>query len=410
MRLDPVDVLHVAIHLKDRRVAVGRLANYRGQVFFEYDQAFLDLGIQISPFKLPVQRGAIPCEGSVFEGLFGVFNDSLPDGWGRLLLDRAVQAHGIAHQRLTPLDRLAHVGEHAMGALLYTPDYSSRSEDEEYLDLTKIEQEVNKVLEGEPTDLLHELLELGGSSAGARPKILVGYDREAGRLIHGAIQLPDGYDAWMVKFPSSLDQQDIANIEYAYSLMAKAAGLDMPPTHLFEGKGDKAYFGVKRFDRVGHQRVHMHTAAGLLHADHRIPSLDYENLMRAAMALTKNMAEVQKVFRLAVFNVLAHNRDDHSKNFSFLMDSTGNWTFAPAYDLTFSYGPGREHSSMVMGEGRNPGGAELRQLGEKFQVQNPGQVIEEVRGAVARWEEFATTAGVSKSSMQIIKKTLMTIH
>ena len=409
MKLNPIDVLKVSIHLDNEMCSVGRLAMYRGQIFFEYDAEFLNRRIEISPYKLPLQSGAISSEDHVFEGLFGVFNDSLPDGWGRLLLDRAVQAKGIPHQKLTPLDRLAHVGHHAMGALEYSPDYSELSESDELLNLSALEQEVNKVIEGEPTAILHELLELGGSSAGARPKILVGLNPNTGNLIHGVMDLPQSYEHWMVKFPSSLDQKDIANIEYAYSLMAKEAGIEMPETKLFEGEKGKSYFGVKRFDRIGNQRLHMHTAAGLFHADHRIPSLDYENLLRGTMALTKDMSEVEKVYRLAVFNVFAHNRDDHSKNFSFLMDGKGVWSFAPAYDLTFSYGPGREHSSMVMGEGRSPGTKELIKLGEKFQLKKSKMIIEEVREAVARWGEFATGAEVSNQSLEIIDKTLSTI-
>ncbi|MEQ8472670.1 MAG: type II toxin-antitoxin system HipA family toxin [Marinoscillum sp.] len=406
MNLQPVDLIHVGIYLGTERVPIGRLAMSRGQIYFEYDPEFIERGIEISPFKLPLAAGAVPCDDKTFEGLFGVFNDSLPDGWGRLLLDRAVQARGVAYQRLTPLDRLAHIGDHGMGALTYDPDYSDLDKDRSTVDLGAIEKEVNKVLEGEPSDILRELLELGGSSAGARPKILVGYNHHDHRVIHGAAQLPNDFDAWMIKFPSSLDQKDIANIEYAYSLMAKDAGMEMPETRLFQEPGGKSYFGVKRFDRQGNKRIHMHTVAGLLHADHRIPSLDYENLLRCVMALTKDITEVEKAFRLAVFNVFSHNRDDHSKNFSFLMNEKGEWRFAPVYDLTFSYGPGREHSSMVMGEGRNPGSKDLLKLGDKFQIKKAKMIIEEVQFPISNWKDYAQEAGVSNQSMTIIGKEL----
>lgn len=150
----------------------------------------------------------------------------------------------------------------------------------------------------------------------------------------------------------------------------------------------------------------MHTAAGILHADHKIPSLDYENLIRCVMALTRDMTEVEKAFRLAVFNVFAHNRDDHSKNFSFLMSDEGVWSFAPAYDLTFSYGPGGEHCSMVMGEGRSPGAKELKKLANKFQIKAGNAIIEEVREVIAQWESFAKDSGVSIASSSIIQKVL----
>ncbi|WP_421875966.1 type II toxin-antitoxin system HipA family toxin [Marinoscillum sp.] len=408
MKLNPVNTLNVAIHLSGESIPLGRLALFRGKIYFEYDPEFLRRGLAISPFKLPLRTGAQSTEDLVFDGLHGVFNDSLPDGWGRLLLDRAVQARGVAHQSLTPLDRLAHVGVNAMGALSYTPDHSEVS-GQGVLNLSVIAQEVHKVMEGESTELLSELLELGGSSAGARPKVLVGYHPKEERIIHGVADLPAGYEHWMIKFPSSLDQKDIAAIEYAYAMMAGAAGVEVPETQLFESGGQR-YFGVKRFDREGNRRVHMHTAAGLLHADHRVPSLDYENLMRCALALTKDMTEVSNVFRLAAFNVFAHNRDDHSKNFSFLMDEDGNWTFAPAYDLTFSYGPGREHSSMVMGEGRNPGTAQLKNLGAKFQIKKAAEILEEVREGVSLWGQLADRAGVGAESKSIIQNALNSIR
>lgn len=406
MKLNPIELLHVALLFKSERLSVGRLALHQGRILFEYDAGFLSKGLLISPFKLPLREGVFLVEDRVFEGLFGVFNDSLPDGWGRLLLDRAAQSRGVAYQRLTPLDRLAHVGDHGMGALIYRPDHSDGTEDGKEVNLQIIRQEVDKVLEGGPTEILRELLQLGGSSAGARPKILVGYRPGHAGIVHGPGKLPADYEPWLIKFPSSLDQPDIGAIEYAYSEMARAAGVEVPPARLFTEASGRAYFGVKRFDRSGNDRMHMHTAAGLLHADHRIPSLDYENLLRCALALTRSMAEVEKAYRLAVFNVFAHNRDDHSKNFSFLMNEHGKWSFAPAYDLTFSYGPGGEHCSMVMGEGRNPGAGDLRKLAAKFQVKRADAIIEEVRDATSRWMHFAREAGVSFSSRGIIQKEL----
>ncbi|MFY0606249.1 MAG: type II toxin-antitoxin system HipA family toxin [Cyclobacteriaceae bacterium] len=409
MKLKPVEILNVFIWLGGEKLRVGRMAQVSGRIYFEYETEFLKRGVEISPFKLPLQAGAMTCESQIFEGVFGVFNDSLPDGWGRLLLDRAVQARGIAHQSLSPLDRLAHVGRGAMGALEYEPDYSIENDQVASLRLNDVAHEIQKVLKGEPTEVLQELLAMGGSSAGARPKILVGYNKNSSQVIHGLTELPREFEPWLIKFSSSLDQPDIARIEYAYALMAKVAGVEMPEVKLFEESGRKAYFGVKRFDRIGNRRIHMHSVAGLLHADHRVPSLDYEGILRCALALTRDITEVTKVWRLAAFNVLAHNRDDHSKNFSFLMDRDGHWKFSPAYDLTFSYGPGGEHSTMVFGEGRNPGSKELLSLGEKFQIKNAKEELDKVRFAVSEWSKYAEIAGVSKESKGIIQKRLVQI-
>lgn len=190
-----------------------------------------------------------------------------------------------------------------MGALTYEPDTSENSQHADAISLDKLAAETGEVLEGEVGDVFAELLGLSGSSAGARPKVMLGVSANKKNLIHGQQELPKGYAHWMVKFASSSDTKDIGAIEYAYSLMARAAGLEMMPTYLFPAKKGAGYFGVERFDRSGDKRLHMHTVSGLLHADHRLPSLDYEQIMRATLALTRNVQELEKILRLAAFNV-----------------------------------------------------------------------------------------------------------
>ena len=190
--------------------------------------------------------------------------------------------------------------------------------------------------------------------------------------------------------------------------MAKEAGIILPETHLFSSKKGPGYFAVKRFDRIGNSRIHMHTAAGLLHADFRTPALDYEDLVNLTGILTKDIREVTKMFRLAVFNVLAHNRDDHSKNFSFLMDAAGTWKLAPGYDLTFSGGPAGEQSTLVKGEGKNPGITQLKQLGSEVGLsKNTVQsIIDQTKTALQKWDALAKEFGVVESSRTMISKML----
>jgi serine/threonine-protein kinase HipA len=189
--------------------------------------------------------------------------------------------------------------------------------------------------------------------------------------------------------------------------MAKDASVDMPETHLFRTR-KRGYFGVKRFDRRGDQRLHMHSLSGLIHADHRVPALDYNLILRVVLVLTKNIVEVEKAYALACFNVLAHNRDDHAKNFSFLMNDSHAWTFAPAYDLTFSDGPAGEQSTMVMGEGKNPGTEHLKALGKEHNLKNAPRILTKVRKAVAGWQDHAAEAGVSAKSTKEIAARLHT--
>jgi len=394
------ELLTVYLEGVERR-KVGRLALRQRQILFEYDPTFIALGIEISPIKLPLRAGVFSPSDMIFDGLYGVFNDSLPDGWGRLLLDRTVEKHGIRRGQLNVLDRLAYVGRNGMGALTYEPDLSGYSGGEVPLALDRLAEESAIMLAGESEEVFEELLRLSGSSAGARPKIVAQVSAGKSRIIHGAAKLKRGFEHWMIKFASSQDPRDIGPIEYAYSLMAKDAGVNMPETHLFRTKR-RGYFGAKRFDREGDRRIHMHSLSGLIHADHRNPSLDYDTLLRVVLVLTKNVIEVEKAYALACFNVLAHNRDDHAKNFSFLLNDSNAWTFAPAYDLTFSDGPAGEQSTMVMGEGRNPGVEQLRALGKEHNLKNAARILASVQEAIINWRDYAAEAGVSAKSTKEI--------
>ncbi|MDX8430503.1 MAG: type II toxin-antitoxin system HipA family toxin [Candidatus Algichlamydia australiensis] len=376
------------------KILMGRLAWKKNKVFFEYNPEFIKCGLELSPFKLKLQSGVIPSSDFLYEGLFGIFNDSLPDGWGRLLLDRKLIGLGYNPNELTPLDRLSFVGRHGMGALQFEPEHPDGRE-KVPSNLDKIADEVKLFQEQNDDRYVDDLLRLGGSSMGARPKIL----------------MHKGGDDWIVKFRSIVDPIDISSIEYAYHLMAVKAKVPVPIAKLFPSRKTVGYFGVKRFDRERGKPIHMHSIGGLLHADHRVPSLDYEMLMKATHFLTRDVRECKKQFRGAVFNVLSHNRDDHSKNFSFLMDSQGKWSVSPFYDLTFSSGPGGEHSTMVMGEGKNPTRQHLLSLAKVGDINcnEANEIIEEVIAAVLQWTTFADQAKVSRSSAKMIKSAIQSV-
>lgn len=403
MTYKPTELLTVYLDAWDQRRKVGRLALKDRQILFEYDAAFIASGIEISPIKLPLHPGVSISDPAMFDGLYGVFNDSLPDGWGRLLLDRTVEKYGIHRRQLNPLDRLAYVGRSGMGALSYEPERGEPPASDMPVALDKLADEAAIVLSGENEEVFEDLLRLNGSSSGARPKIVAQVSADKKRIIHGQQKLQAGFTHWMIKFPSSQDPRDVGAIEYAYNLMAKDAGLDLPETHLFRTKKNK-YFGSKRFDREGDSRIHMHSLGGLIHADHRNPSLDYDTVLRVTLGLTKNIQEAEKVYALACFNVLAHNRDDHVKNFSFLLNASNEWIFAPAYDLVFSYGPGGEQSMLVMGEGKNPGSTQLKALGKKHGLKNASNILARVQEAVRNWPRHAEAASLSAKSTRSLSE------
>jgi len=401
----PVKAIQVKISFGNGTIPVGRLALREHRIYFSYGISFLEQGLEISPFSLPLQVGVKTFDHSLFEGLPGVFNDSLPDGWGRLLLDRFVRAQGVLSYSLSPLDRLAMVGTQGLGALVYEPEHNF-SIDGGSVDLDVVASQAQEVLEGSSSEVVSRLLSLNGSSAGARPKALIGVSKDKNRIFHGKESLVAGYEPWLVKFSNTEDGIDAGAIEYVYALMAKQSGIVMPEVHLFPAHEGPGYFAAKRFDRDGSTRSHMHTASGLLHADFRFPSLDYQDLLNLTSMLTRDIREAEKMYRLAVFNVLAHNRDDHAKNFSFLMDAHGKWTLSPAYDLTFSSGPGGEQSTMVMGEGRHPDVDNLVKLGidAKLSKHQIASIIDQTRSSLSAWSHLAKQHGVSNENISHITK------
>ncbi len=408
--MTPIQRLGVCLDLEGSINKVGELARDGRRIYFRYDPAFLAIDLNLSPFKLKWTDYPQLPNTQIFDGLFGVFNDSLPDGWGRLLLDRSLTQRGVDLNQIGPLDRLAHVGAGGLGALTYYPIQPAIAPQPADISLDHLAGAAAQVLQGESTVAdIAELLILNGSSGGARPKILVGYQPSTGSLIPDAPVLPAGYEHWLIKFSALGDNAEAAEIELAYYRMARAAGLKMSECRLFSGAGGNNYFGTRRFDRGPNGRLHLHSAAGLLQDNFRLSNLDYGHLMDAAFRLQQRVAGYESIFRLAAFNVFAHNRDDHSKNVSFLMDESG-WRPAPAYDLTFSRSSHGYHSTTVAGEGRTPGTAHLLKLAQTFVLKNADQLIDEVRTAVARWPDLAAESGVSKATIDAIGKVFRSIN
>lgn len=324
---------------------VGRLARtLRGLVAFQYDRDWLVGGYSINPYSLPLSDEVFVPDWQPFDGLFGAFHDSLPDGWGALLLDRKLRQEGLDPSDVDALDRLAIVGASGRGALTYRPQ-AEFSLEKVPGDLDELARWCRDILEDRPVDDLDAVYAAGGSSGGARPKAFV----------------QDDEGSWIVKFPSGMDPRGIGVLEYEYALAARACGIRVPEVKLFPSSTCEGFFGTKRFDVTEDGgRRHMLSASAIVEVSHRIPALDYESLFQIASFLTGSQDEARQLFLLMCFNVFAHNRDDHSNNFSWLCDD-GVWSLAPAYDLTYSEGLGHQHATSVLGSG-NPGQDELLAL------------------------------------------------
>ena len=333
--------LEVRFHSTNSNLLIGHLASKDRKLYFQFDDAYLDNPLYLSPYKLYPEKGLKEYRES-FAPVFGLFNESLPDGWGLLLMDRAFRKAGLDPAGIDAVDRLEYLGSRTMGALTYHPPAQPEEKLHKTLDLSALYKESVKVWQGTATDILPELIKAGGSPGGARPKILAGLKGEE-LVIHqdSVLESTDGYEPWMIKFMAPTERKDSGIVEYIYSLMAKDAGINMPETKLIESSCANAFFAIKRFDRDSNfKRRHIHSFGNLLHINYRIPSQDYADLLKLGISLTKTHTTNLSLFRRAVFNIASHNRDDHVKNFSFMFDENNQWILAPAYDLTFSQGPG----------------------------------------------------------------------
>jgi len=335
---------------------VGILAQTeKKMIAFAYDDEWLRDGFSISPFSLPLEKRVFVPAKYYFGGLFGVFADSLPDAWGNILLNQVLKNNDLVPGEINALERLAIVGDSGMGALSYRP-VKELSIETMFLSLDELAKQCKDMLSTGNAENLDELYRLGGTSGGARPKVMVEMDGES----------------WIIKFPAHVDGPEVGLMEYEYARCAKLCGIDMTQTRLLASESCPGYFGTERFDRkkmsdgLPAQRVHMLTAAALLELDFSQPSLDYHALMKLTKILTRDdKYDMEQMYRRMCFNVFAHNRDDHSKNFSYLYDETKKmWRLSPAYDITYSNTYYGEHTTTVDGNGRNPGHKELTAVGE----------------------------------------------
>ncbi|QOW24034.1 type II toxin-antitoxin system HipA family toxin [Lysobacter sp. H23M47] len=346
------------------RYVLGHLGDDGTQVLFEYSPVALQQGLELSPLRLPLREQAYGGFPGYQLYLPGLIADALPDGWGMLLMDRIFRREGRNPARISALDRLAFIGDTAMGALSFEPPSEGELEpaDVQLIELAMRVREVQSATGTESGDVLRELALLGGSPQGARPKVLVNFDPASGHMSNSE---QGSGTPWLVKFQAGNEHKEVCAIEALYARLAAACGIQMPASHYFDLDSNLAAFGVDRFDREDGMRVPMHTAAGALDMDFRMPSLDYTTLLRLTRFMTRDEREVAKGYARCVFNVVFNNRDDHAKNFSFRLRQDRQWTVSPAYDLTFNEGPRGEHQTDICGEGRAPTRKDLLRLADE---------------------------------------------
>lgn len=387
-----------------RRVA--RLLDTGTGPYLEYDASFLDERLELSPLTLPLRPEVYPPGPRYLHRLRGLVADSIPDGFGLKVLHQALRAAGRDPFSVSPLQLLAAIGDRGMGALLYRPADDVWGESGDLPSLTQLAAEA-ALVEADDVDALPDALRrAAGSSAGARPKVTVAL-ADDGRVRDANQPLAPGFRQVLVKFRGATDPTEQVALEAAYLQMASAAGLVVPAAQTLALDGGEQALVLDRFDRVGDRRIHVQSLAALLEIDFRQDLVDYAHLLDALRRVTRDYGEVTRALRLAAFNVLARNRDDHAKNVSLLMSAKGTWRLAPAYDLTWGGATGY-HAMSVAGESRDPGVEDLQRLGrgaglDAHQVQ---AVITEVQAAIARWDEFSDAAGVPARARRAVGQSL----
>ncbi|WP_443744118.1 type II toxin-antitoxin system HipA family toxin [Sutterella sp.] len=397
------------------KTLAGRLVEMDQGLFFEWDAAYrrnFPNG-SLSPFRVPYVEGPQRGPQRPNQGLHGFLADSLPDGWGLLLMDRAFQEHGVLSTQVGPLDRLAFIGERAVGALSFRPEHPAAAEHASSgpADFCALGEAAVRVFEDETDVVLPQLLE-SGTSGGSRPKATLWFSEDFSAA--STAEKP-GWSPWLVKFTSRfLPLGHEEGIWEAAALeSAQAAGIQTVEWRLFEGprRGAKSrmhWFGVGRFDRTPKGRTHFASVAGLLDVDFRMPSLDYADLVRVTAALTRSRNDVLEILRRAVFNFMIGNADDHAKNFGFLLSDDGVWRLSPAFDITFSPGQYGEHATSFGGGGRTISRSSFERMAAAASLTTGElrRLAEEAASAAEGFADRGAKLGASKTSVVKINKTV----
>jgi len=392
---------------------------------FQYDDTWIASGADLAPLHLPRRAGVFEfpeLSRATFYGLPALLADALPDRFGSALVNAWMAEQGIEPGRITPLDRLAYASNRAMGALSFAPPTGPSTSEVSMVQLadlvTAARAQITGILdEYDVHESLSSLISVGTSAGGARAKAVLAYNPTTGQMRSGQVHAPDGYEQWLLKLdgvgdpvnhPSDpfVTSEEYCRVEYAYYLMATQAGVEMSESRLLL-EGPRAHFMTRRFDRgPSDERLHVQTLCALAHLDYSMARThSYSSYFLTARALGLGPDAMQQVFRRVAFNVMAMNRDDHTKNFSFLLPEHGTWQLAPAYDVTHSYWGGQwtqTHQMSVNGHFDAISLDDLRTLGDLHEVPGIETVLKDVAAVTNSWRDFAIQAGVNVVTMEKI--------
>jgi serine/threonine-protein kinase HipA len=424
------------INIWDKRIGAIHWNQDLGFADFEFDPAFLQQDLDVAPMKMPVgsARGRIfsfpeLAGNSTFKGLPGLLADVLPDRYGNALINAWLARVGRPSGSMNPVEMLCFTGKRGMGALEFEPVIPKSADQASIVEVGSLAEVAQQILSGRQffqTDLsndeqkaLSDILKIGTSAGGARAKAVIAYNPLTGEVRSGQAHAPEGFSHWLLKFDGVDDSQfgatsGYGRVEMAYYLMAVDCGIEMMECRLFEENG-RAHFLTRRFDRLaGNEKLHVQTLCGMMHYDFNdIYSYSYEQLFQTMRALRLTYPEAEQMYRRMVFNVMAQNCDDHTKNFAFTMNQSGEWKLSPAYDVCHAYLPGSawvsQHALSINGKRQGITRDDLLEVGRQMNVKKALVIIQQVSETVAKWHNYAEHVKVEVRLMDAIGETLVVI-
>ena len=413
------------VHLWEEHVGTVFWNEERGCASFEYAPSFLSKGLNVSPIMMPLTDSIYSFPGlefRTFMGLPGMLAEALPDAFGRALLDNWLAAQG--RQDANPVERLCFQGKRSMGALEFVPSRERTLSSEQAIEVGLLVQAAREALHNKETfvtnmsksdEALLDIIRVGTSAGGQRAKAVIAYNEATGEVRSGQTTAPDGFDYWLIKLDGVTnkelgDPMHFGEIEYIHYLLAKAAGINMTECRLYR-EHDRAHFMTRRFDRVNGHKLHMQTLCGLAHYDfNMLHAYSYEQAFGIMRRLRLTYPEAEEFYRRMVFNVVARNQDDHTKNISFLMNHKGEWRLSPAYDMSWAYNPAGGWTATHQMSINNKWDAitrdDLLRVAYEMNIKRAKHIIDQVVEAVSQWPRLATEqSDIPQTTIDAIERT-----
>jgi len=408
-----MNTYEVDAYIYDKKI--GTILLKDGVVYFEYDEKFKTSNLEISPLKLPLSYNGIYTNNDdrYFEGLAGVFHDSLPDKFGTKVIERFFESKNIPTNELNVIQKLMFVGDKSIGAISYKPTIDSidNKKADELIELNNFYENAKKIVSGDAIEVVDEMLtfmDSAASAGGARAKAIIGYDKNSKEIVSGIKNiLPNSYEHYLIKFDMALEDgssSDFTKLEYLYMSMAKDVGIDVPEIELLQ-HGNLSHYLIKRFDRMGGKSQHLHSVAGLTHSNFNIPiHYSYDELLRLTRYITGSQQAVVEQYRRMIFNIIGRNQDDHAKNFSFMMNESGIWDISPAYDITYANGAGytKNHQLSLKGKNNNFTKKDLLDIAKQHSIKE-NEAYEIINQVLDIFSGFSSTAKLYDINQEFVK-------